>query len=157
MDPKAEFLHLNRLEIVRRRMLQTLGVAWREADLDAGRQAYDDAVAPRIIMRALGPRPRIRASPRALAASNCSVVNSTMELSPCMHQCLPVAGDKSQDAAGFTLVTANNLPALRADQVDHNCTSRSEHMDTSGWIVVRVDHDPQAIDAQDRGYASKIT
>ena len=61
--------------------------------------------------------------------------------------------DQSQDPAGFALITGDDLPNLQLDEIDHYHPSRPENVDMRGRMVVGVDHDPQAVDTQDRGHS----
>src|ERR1700712_1698560 len=94
----------------------------------------------------------MRSSPRNLDSSNCAVVNSTMETPPCVHQCPLVASDQPQDPARFTLITPNALSDLQLNKIDHDHPSRPEDMNVGRRMIVRVNHDPQTVDAQDRGH-----
>ena len=64
-----------------------------------------------------------------------------------------MASDQPQDPAGFALIAADGFPDLQRGKIDHHHPSRSENVDMRGWVVVGVDHDPQAVDVQDRGHS----
>jgi len=101
--------------------------------------------------------PCMRASPRAFAASNSSVVSSAMEPSPSVQQFVPMSHDQPHDPARVLLVAADQLPDFAPDQIDHYEPSRPKDVHVGRGMIVRIDHHPQATDAQDRGHDPRRT
>jgi hypothetical protein len=63
-----------------------------------------------------------------------------------------VVSNQPQDPAGFAFITTDGLPDLQLNEIDHHHPSRPENMDMSRRMIVWINHDPQAVDAQDRGH-----
>ncbi len=58
--------------------------------------------------------------------------------------------DQAQNPARFVLATAYRLSNFWSDQINHHHPGGPEHVDMGRRMVIGVDHDPQAADAQDR-------
>jgi hypothetical protein len=61
-------------------------------------------------------------------------------------------GDQSQCLTSLALATVDHLTNGGLEQIDKNRPSGSENMDVGRRVIVEVDHDPQAANAQDRGH-----
>ncbi len=53
------------------------------------------------------------------------------------------------NTTGFTFVATDCFTDFRLEAVDH-FPIRPQDMNMGGRVIVRKDHDPQAVDAQDR-------
>jgi hypothetical protein len=50
------------------------------------------------------------------------------------------------------LVAANGFPQFWPEQIHHDDPARADDVDMGRWVIVGVNHETQAIDAQHRGH-----
>lgn len=61
-----------------------------------------------------------------------------------------MVGDQVQGSPGIRFIAADNFSYVRPRQNDHHDPSWSNDVDMRRRVVVRVDDDPQPVDAKDR-------
>jgi hypothetical protein len=63
---------------------------------------------------------------------------------------------KSQNALRVAFAAPNNLPDLGTEKVDHDNPARTDNMHVRRRMIVRIDYEPQAFNAQDSGHCSSL-
>jgi hypothetical protein len=77
-----------------------------------------------------------------------------MKAPPGTDQCLVMVGDQPQDPAGLVLVATYDIADRWPGEIDDDNPAGPMDVNMRRQMVVRINDDPPAIDAQDRGHGA---